>query len=115
MANGVAFISRWVIRMPVLEMAARAEPVRGSLAVERMMRNTRAARTNVRVAQVDETGGILLAASWDDGTYWEDPPSILAGKVKGRRTSAPITDAVVFFEGTSDSTTTGKRLGGIAR
>lgn len=105
MSNGVAFIERWVLRLPSLELVETSLP--GSQSVVRSARPTpRSQRADTRVREIGETGGVVISALWDDGTEWKDTPSIVAGLVKGRRTTTPITDAVVFLEGTDDSTTT---------
>ena len=96
MPNGVAFIERWVLRLPSLELIDTRLP--GSATVARSARGTpRSQRADTRVNQIGETGGIVISAIWDDGTEWNDTPSIVAGFVKGRRTTTPVTDAVVFL------------------
>jgi hypothetical protein len=105
MPNGVAFIERWVLRLPALTIVETNLP--GSTNITRSTARTpRADRADTRVAQIGESGGIVISAQWDDGTVWQDTPSSLAGVVKGRRTNTPISDAVVLLEGTDDSTTT---------
>ncbi len=106
MPNGVSFISNWVIRMPVLEMSAHNLAPGSSTMRRDGSVPPRWLRRDVRVRQIDESGGGVLEATWDDGTQWTDPPSILAGVVQGRRSNAPVTDAVVSLEGTDDSTRT---------
>jgi hypothetical protein len=105
MPNGVAFIERWVLRLPSLTLVETNLP--GSSNITRSsVRTLRAERTDTRLAQIGESGGVVISAQWDDGTVWQDTPSIVAGIVSGRRTNTPVTDAIVFLEGTDDSTTT---------
>jgi hypothetical protein len=105
MSNGASFIERWVLRLPTLQLVETALP--GSATMARSTRRTpRSQRQDARVQQINETGGIVVQAEWDDGLEWKDSVSIVAGLVKGRRTGAAVPDAVVFLEGTSDSTTT---------
>jgi hypothetical protein len=109
MENGVSFIERWALRLPIVQVAPAVPDISvpGSMAITRPTQDApRTARRDARLRQVDETGGLVVSASWEDGTRWNSTPSIVAGVVKGRRTGTPVPDAVVTLEGTDESTQT---------
>lgn len=100
MPNGVSFIERWSLRLPVLGVATNlsrsvtAGPVR------------RQDRTDLRVGEINEAGGIVLDATWPDGAAWHAPRTEIAGTVVQRSTNAPVQHAIVTLAGTADSATT---------
>lgn len=93
MANGAWAISRWNIRMPVMEQRLRSGSLGGSA---------------VHVAEVKVEGGELVMARLGRDTVWAQPPRALAGTVLDSVSSAPIAGARVSLDGTtfSDSTDT---------
>lgn len=101
MPNGVAFIERWHFRLPVLE----AVPDRVAVVMREGMAQRRD-RTDLRVGEIVETGGVVVHAEWTDGNRWDDPPSTLRGTVVEKKSSRPIANAIVALDGTPDSTRT---------
>jgi hypothetical protein len=63
-------------------------------------------RTDVRVAQIVQSGGVVVDASWRDGTTWRDVPTGVKGIVKQTGSNAPLANAVVTIVGSNDSTMT---------
>jgi hypothetical protein len=102
MANGVAFIERWHLRLPALEIAPMTSAV--SRAPRDPLRPiSRQERTDYRVHEIIEAGGIVVEAKWDDGTEFRDAPAIVGGSVTQRRTNAPVANAIVTLVGTPDT------------
>jgi len=110
MANGVSFIERWSLRLPVLEIISRN--VRSSLRApsERMLPSftePRQKRSDAHVAQIDRSGGIVLDAIWDDGTEWHEPPTGVRGTLVEKGSTRAVAHAVVSLHGTTVSTLSG--------
>jgi hypothetical protein len=102
MPNGVSFIERWHLRLPVLQVAASSSnPVRRDGRPPR-----RQDRFDLRVTEVVESGGIVLDAEWDDGQAFHDPASTVTGKVARRNTNEPARFAIVTLAGTPDTSLT---------
>lgn len=105
MPNGVAFIERWHLRFPALEIAPLTASA--SRAPRDQLRPiTRQERTDYRVHEIVEAGGIVLEAKWDDSTEFRDVPAIVRGTVTQRGTKAPTANAIVTLVGTPDTVVT---------
>ncbi len=106
--NGISFIERWSLRLPVIEALAQATNASSSrLPGEISMRPPRRQdRSDVRLIQVVQSGGVVLDASWADGTAWHDTPTGIKGTVKQTGGDQPLANAVVTIEGSSDTTLT---------
>jgi hypothetical protein len=98
MENGVAFISRWWLRLPNLEpVPAFSNPLpnmpaqRGSGVVRR------SERRDQRIAEVSETGGIVLDARWPDGVHAHDEPARIVGSVARKNSAGGVPYATVTF------------------
>jgi hypothetical protein len=91
MANGTWAISRWSIRMPVMEQRLRSGSLGGSA---------------IYVSEVKVEGGELVMARVGKDTVWAQPPRILLGTVMDSVSGAPIAGAKVSLDGTTlrDST-----------
>ncbi|HEY5060377.1 MAG TPA: carboxypeptidase regulatory-like domain-containing protein [Gemmatimonadaceae bacterium] len=87
--NGGWAISRWNIRMPVLEQIVRSHDLGG---------------VQSRVAEIQVTGGELVLATVPAGgkrdTIWSRPPLVLAGSVTDSASGAPAAGARVAIAGT---------------
>src|SRR6185503_12488794 len=103
MPNGVSFIQRWVLRLPVLALAPRngdsyrpnqTGPVR------------RQDRDDLGLNAIAEAGGEVLDARWGDGQSWHLPRTALVGDVVQRKSSEPVRHAIVTLAGTTDSVPT---------
>ena len=60
-------------------------------------------RRDLRVSEIEETGGRMLDATWDDRTTWSAKPTGLAGIAVESRSQSPIAGAIVALDGTSDT------------
>jgi hypothetical protein len=87
LADGKWLISRWNIRMPVLE-----QDVRGS---------TGGFRSETRVTAIQIAGGELALALHGTDTLWTRPPLTVAGSVRDSVSGAPVARAHVALEGTN--------------
>jgi hypothetical protein len=101
MKNGVTFIDRWNLRL-----ASLVPPAGG------IRRNatsaTRMRRTDLREMRVKELvdgGGVVLTASWPDGTRWNAVKSAVSGVVVAKGTGRPVV-ARVSLAGTPDTVVT---------
>jgi hypothetical protein len=95
MENGVVIISAWSLRMPVLA-TRRSSSQPGTFTGGRIS-------SDVSVAEIDEGGGMVIAATWPDGTRWTQPVGALSGTVVERGTRRPIAHALVTFAGAWDT------------
>ncbi len=106
--NGVSFVERWRVQLPVLESRGRPpippERVSFGASVRRLVQL--ASDPRVRLSHVSETGGVVLAASWPDGSTWVSAMQPLAGVVRERGSRAPVAGVLVSLAGTSDTVTT---------
>ena len=100
MENGLTFIERWRLRLATLLVDERSRDVASGIPNER--RN----RADFRVADLRESGGVVLAASWPDGTNWRDSLSGLTGSVVQLHLPISIPAAVVSLSGTDAETQT---------
>lgn len=103
--NGVSFIERWALRLPVMRQA----PTVGAAATQRITKSMgpqrRQDRTDLRVSEIQEAGGQVFEAKWDDGTSWTDIPTGVSGTVKERKGDRGAAHALITLEGTTDTTT----------
>jgi hypothetical protein len=94
-ANGVSFIEQWSMRLPVLAAS-------GSLLPNAPLPRRRQDRRDLRLTEIEETGGLMLDAKWDDGTTWTAQPMRLAGVAIESRSQLPIGGAIIALDGTAD-------------
>ncbi|MEP6494406.1 MAG: carboxypeptidase regulatory-like domain-containing protein [bacterium] len=85
MTNGAWAISRWNIRMPLLEQRIRSQAVGGS---------------GLHLVEIRETGGELALARRGTDTLWSRPPIVLAGVVQDSVSGRSIAGAHVALAGT---------------
>jgi Carboxypeptidase regulatory-like domain len=85
--DGTWLISRWNIRMPVLE-----QDVRGRVG---------GFRSETRVAGIQVAGGELALARRGADTLWTRPPLTVAGSVRDSVTGAPVARAHIALQGTN--------------
>jgi carboxypeptidase family protein len=103
MPNGVVFIERWVMRMPVLTLAyAEGSNERVTTRDQRDRTN----RRNLRVSEVRERGGEVTSAQWPDGTRFDATPGKVSGRILKKGTQEPIPHALVYLDGSADTTST---------
>jgi hypothetical protein len=105
MPNGVAFVERWHLRLPSLQVAPMTTAA-SRVPRDPFQRVTRQERTDVRVHEIVEAGGMVIEATWDDGTLFRDSLAIIAGTVTQRQTKAPVANAIVTLVGTQDTVLT---------
>jgi hypothetical protein len=105
MPNGVAFIERWHLRLPAFEQLAVARKA-GNPNQDLFRPPTRQQRTDFRVHEIIEAGGVVLTAKWDDGAEYRDTAAVIRGTVTQRRTNAPVAHAIVALIGTADTVLT---------
>jgi hypothetical protein len=105
MPNGVAFVERWHLRLPAFEMLASARKA-PSPTQDPFRPPLRRDRTDFRVHEIIEAGGLVLDAKWQDGAEYRDTAAVIRGTVTQRRTNAPIAHAIVTLVGTADSVLT---------
>jgi protocatechuate 3,4-dioxygenase beta subunit len=90
MRNGGWAVSRWSIRMPVLEQSMRTQAMGG-------IQN--------HVVEIQIAGGELALATVAAGrvkdTIWSRPPLVLSGTVVDSASGAPVENASIFLDGTT--------------
>lgn len=92
MRNGGWVISRWSIRMPVLERAAASRSFRGQ----------RLEEPAISVAELQVTGGALTTVVGPgNDTIWSHPPVTLTGVVVDSISHAPLSKSRVTLRGTN--------------
>jgi hypothetical protein len=96
--NGAVFVDRWSLRVPVMSAVVGAArppsiPPRG--------KSQRMVNASVRVAEIEEVGGVVTTASWRDGTKWSSPITGLSGVVREAGVDSPVPGAIVALEGAS--------------
>ncbi|HTE43997.1 MAG TPA: carboxypeptidase regulatory-like domain-containing protein, partial [Gemmatimonadaceae bacterium] len=94
MSNGAWAISRWNIRMPVVEQRMRSQAFGGS---------------DARVLEVRVSGGELALARRGPDTLWSRPPLVLAGVVMDSSSGAAIGGARLSLSGTQLAATADAR------
>jgi hypothetical protein len=101
LANGTWGISRWNIRMPILEMS-RAGTVRSN-------RGVSSAEAQVSVKNVRSTGGELALAMLGPDTLFSRPPLVLNGTVADSATGRELAGLTVGLIGTQSMAQTDAR------
>ena len=66
-------------------------------------------RFDLRTAEIDESGGQVLAVKWGDSTAWEAPKTGIVGDVTQAGSGAVVPFAVVSLVGTHDTVTADAR------
>jgi hypothetical protein len=102
MPNGVSFIDRWNLRLAGLE-----QPI--GTVHRTTSPGTRVRRTElseVTLKELVDAGGVVLTASWGDGTRWEAVKSVVSGVVAGKGGGPPVAGAIVTLAGTPDTVKT---------
>ena len=84
MPNGVAFIDEWTMSIPAVTVG----------------------RGVATLIDLTESGGVVMAAKWPDGTLWTARVSAIRGRVVDKTDGTPIPGAILSAEGLVDSTTT---------
>ena len=97
LANGVTFVERWTLRLPVLTANAGAEP--NNLASVGPGRTRRMADRRARVTEIEEAGGVVTEAKWKDGTAWRAALTGLTGTVLESGAQSPVPGALVRVAG----------------
>lgn len=92
--NGAWLVSRWTIRMPVVDR--RWDAVSG-LSRSRVMRN--------EVTEVREEGGVLGLVTRGNDTLWRPPTRSLEGVILDSASRAPVARARVWVRGANLSAT----------
>jgi hypothetical protein len=99
-ANGVSFIERWSIDVPIL----RAIPgVSGTFEPGRI---TSSRPDQIAVDGLSVSGGSVVSARWRDGSSWAVASTGMSGVVVEQDTNQPVVAAVVSLEGTADTVVT---------
>ena len=104
MPNGVAFIERWSLRLA--HMQPNKIPRGPEVVTRGPVQVARRDRTDVRVVDLIEVGGIVAEAKWPDGTAWADTPTIVSGVVMQRGADRAVSGALVTLAGTADTVVT---------
>jgi hypothetical protein len=97
MSNGAWVISRWDIRMPLLEQRSRGAGA-GTFGGVRV--------PEIRVAEIKVTGGDLVLVRQGRDTLWSRPPLAVLGGVADSVSGLPVPGARVTIVGTSLSAIT---------
>jgi hypothetical protein len=101
MPNGISFIERWYIRLAALDAPLGGVHRMTSTAITR-----RTDLTDLKLRELTDAGGVVLNASWPDGSRFIEPPSTVSGVVVGKETGTPTVHALVRLVGTPDTVTT---------
>lgn len=101
MSNGVVFVDRWSLRVPVMAAILSSalpagNPTDGK---SRRMANTRA-----RVSEIEEVGGVVMNAAWQDSTTWRAALTGITGIVRELGADSPVPGAIVSLDGSNDVT-----------
>ncbi|HEY4304863.1 MAG TPA: carboxypeptidase regulatory-like domain-containing protein [Gemmatimonadaceae bacterium] len=102
MSNGVSFIDRWNLRLASLMPPANG-PIHNMHSVTKPRRTDLA---ELKVRELIDAGGLVLNASWPDGTRFSTARSFVSGVVVGKGTGTPAVGAIVDLAGTSDTVKT---------
>jgi hypothetical protein len=100
-SNGVSFIQWWSLRLPVLTQVMRSIATTPLAPAAR-----RQDRRDMRATEIQESGGQVLQAKWQDGTSWREEPTGITGTLTQRSGTTPIPNALVTLTGTADTTST---------
>lgn len=101
--NGVSFIQWWNIRLALLRAPQLNSNARRA---QSMGPPRRTDMTELRLDQIFDAGGMVLDASWPDGTKWSAPRSVVSGVVTSKGNGMPVASALVDLQGTPDSVRT---------
>jgi len=105
-SNGITFIGRWSIRIPIAEAARPANRFAPRTAVPSRRRTE---NDEVTVSATSESGGAVTIANWPDGTVWlapsidvvadrsPGPSANLVGDVTDAASSAPVAGAEILL------------------
>lgn len=95
MPNGVTFIKDWVLSLPVIDSSSRAGTIReyrvGVFGQRRLP------------LQTSEAGGLVLRATWPDGSMWKTSLGPFSGAVVEQQSTTAMPDIRVMFEATPDT------------
>ncbi len=97
--NGVSFIQRWFIDIPIVRVIEGA-----SVAIQ--PGRVASSKAEEVVDGVQFSGGSVVSARWRDGSSWAEEPTGVSGVVTERDTNAPIMGALVSLDGTADTVLT---------
>lgn len=100
MENGLSFIERWRLRLATLTLNERSRDFASRFSSDRLN------RTDFRVADLRESGGMVLDATWPDGTAWHDSLSGIAGSVVQLHSALAVPAAIVSLSGVNEATRT---------
>lgn len=106
MPNGVVMIDWWSLRLPVMVPTMAPSTIATPYSSAPVRSDLRADRRNLRVQEVRQSGGELLAASWRDGTTLALEPARVVGRVVEKGTGKPRAGVVVSLVGTYEETKT---------
>jgi hypothetical protein len=107
--NGVSFIERWSLRLPIFGVAPRRPLMVVTEPGVRQARSRRMDRTDVEVREIQEAGGQVVRIAWPDGTSWSGATTAIAGTVTERGTTRAVANALITLAGTPDTTRTNDR------
>jgi hypothetical protein len=101
MSNGVSFIERWNLRLPIMESI----PLTPGAARPFRLSSRRQDNMDVRMVEILDAGGQVLSATWPDHTSWREGPMGIAGSVTQRSTHDAVPFARITLAGTADTVT----------
>ncbi len=97
MPNGLVYIDRWSMLLPAISAKAPPRsPFPGATPPGWPPDN---ALRDVRVTQISLTGGVVVSASWPDGTHAETPLGTVTGVVRDRGGHS-LAGVYVYLDGT---------------
>jgi hypothetical protein len=102
MPNGVSFISRWNLLLASLDVPPNG--VHRNVATVAKPRRTDLSELTLK--ELVDAGGLVLHATWPDGTDFVNPLATISGVVVGKGAGLPAAGAIVTLAGTSDSAIT---------
>lgn len=102
MSNGVSFIDRWNLRLAGLQPPPPG--VHHNAAPGTKVRRTDL--SELRLRELVDAGGVVLTASWPDGTRFDAVKSSVSGVVVGKGNGEPVRGAIVSLTGTPDTVKT---------
>jgi Carboxypeptidase regulatory-like domain len=98
--NGVSFIERWFIDIPIVHVVPGAS---GSFSTGRVAPSQ---PDKTVVEGVHVTGGSVVSARWRDGSSWAEEPTGVSGVVVEEDSNRPIGGVLVSLGGTADTVVT---------
>jgi hypothetical protein len=94
-SNGQVLIEHWRLTLPVLVNAPGAPAIQAG--------RRRESRTDLRVSEIRETGGLLLGAKWSGGREWRlNEGSGVSGSIRFSQSDRPVANAVVSIDGATN-------------